>query len=178
IAVYVEDAARTIGGLIESSVEISGDIVTKLLNLDLRAQLELYVVGYGGNGDPAPYMQVRWQTGAYLNWANISDPDIDQWIWEVDIVSDAGGVRQEMFDNITTKVQSLYPHLFFYQQPAFAALSCKFEGNPTWTAAYFYTIKYNPDCPSALAPIPGFPTFAIIGFSAIAIIFIYIKKKR
>lgn len=180
IAVYVEDAARTIGGLIESSVEISGDIVTKLLTLSLRKLLEIYNVGYGGDGDPASYMQPRWQSGGYMNFANISDPDIDQWIWEVDLVSDAGGARQEMFDNITIKVQSLYPHLFFYQQPAFAALSCKFEGNPTKTAAYFYNIKYNPDCPSAadLPPIPGFPTFAIIGFSALAIIFILIKKKR
>jgi len=178
IAVFVEDAARTVGGLIESDVQVSGDIVAQIIDLNLRALMDMYVVGYGDQGDPASYMQPAWDSSSWYNFANFSDPDIDKWIWEVDLLSDAGGARQSMFDNITTKIQSEYPLLFFYQRPSFAALSCKFQGNPTWTAAYFYNIVYDPDCPPAVPPaIPGYPTLLVLSFTAIAVIFLLRRKK-
>ena len=134
----------------------------------------------GDGPDPWGLLMVFYESTQFLNFANVTDSEIDDWLWHNWVLNDTTTPsRQDLANLMADKVQNeIFPYIWLYHPPRIAAINRKFDGFMRIRFYYFADVHLRAETPAPPVVIPGY-SVETLGFAAgIAILSVVYKKKK
>jgi hypothetical protein len=133
----------------------------------------------GEGPDPWGLLLTFYESTQVLNWANVTDPDIDNWTWYNFVLNDTSTPsRQDIANLFTDKIQNeIYPMLWLYHPQRMAAINKKWDGF-TRIRFYYYADIHLRDTGTSDVTIPGYTLETLGSFSAVTIFILMVRWKK
>jgi ABC-type transport system substrate-binding protein len=163
----LEQSAREIGIQLNDT-QVTPDEWVQLIfvQYEVRNSPAWVLVTYGIGGGPDPWgaLLTLYESTQFLNTANITDPEIDNWIWQSFVLNDTSDPsKQELANLVVDKIQNeIYPKLWLFHPQMVAGRNKKWGGFTRIRFYYFADIHLKPEVPVEFL-IPGIP-LRVLGF--------------